>query len=238
MFIQSIANFKMVIALLEDDPDQYNLLRAWLEEDGNKCTVFDCGKDMIKALVRDSYDVLILDWLVPDMNGLEVLQWVRENVDWHIPVLFITQRDAEEDVVQALQGGADDYMAKPVKRAEMLARLQSIARRSQPSSPKSEVLEFQPYSLHRGTRSVTLEGESIDVTQKEFELTLFLFKNVGRILSRGYILETVWGQSAELNTRTVDTHISRLRRKLNINEDKGWRLTSIYQHGYRLERSE
>ena len=228
----------MVIALLEDDPDQYNLLRAWLEEDGNKCTVFDCGKDMIKALVRDSYDVLILDWLVPDMNGLEVLQWVRENVDWHIPVLFITQRDAEEDVVQALQGGADDYMAKPVKRAEMLARLQSIARRSQTSTPKSEVLEFQPYSLHRGTRSVTLEGESIDVTQKEFELTLFLFKNVGRILSRGYILETVWGQSAELNTRTVDTHISRLRRKLNINEDKGWRLTSIYQHGYRLERSE
>lgn len=228
----------MVIALLEDDPDQSTLLRAWLEDAGNKCTVFECGKDITKALVRDSYDLLILDWLVPDMNGLEVLQWVRENVDWHIPVLFITQRDAEEDVVQALQGGADDYMAKPVKRAEMLARIQSIARRSQTSNVKTDSLEFHPYTLHRSTRSVTLDGEPVEVTQKEFELTLFLFKNVGRILSRGYILETVWGQSAELNTRTVDTHISRLRRKLDINVDKGWRLSSIYQHGYRLERSE
>lgn len=228
----------MFIALLEDDTDQSDLLSAWLEDAGNKCAVFNSGKEITKSLLHESYDLLILDWLVPDMNGLEVLEWVRETVEWHIPVLFITQRDAEEDVVQALQGGADDYMAKPVKRGEMLARIQSISRRSQGASSGDDVLEFFPYTLQRSTRSLKLNGEPIDVTRKEFELTMFLFKNSGRILSRGYILETVWGRSAEVNTRTVDTHVSRLRRKLSILPENGWRLSSIYQHGYRLEKSE
>lgn len=228
----------MFIALLEDDTDQSDLLNAWLEDAGNKCAVFDSGKEITKSLLHESYDLLILDWLVPDMNGLEVLEWVRETLEWHIPVLFITQRDAEEDVVQALQGGADDYMAKPVKRGEMLARIQSISRRTQGVSSGDDVLEFPPYTLQRSTRSLKLNGESIDVTRKEFELTMFLFKNSGRVLSRGYILETVWGRSAEVNTRTVDTHVSRLRRKLSILPENGWRLSSIYQHGYRLEKSE
>lgn len=228
----------MFIALLEDDPDQSVLLRAWLEDAGHKCSVFSSGKEIIKSLLHDSYDILILDWLVPDMNGLEVLQWVRENVQWPIPVLFITQRDADEDIVQALQLGADDYMSKPVKKAEMLARVQSISRRSQSANTQEDALEFMPYKIMRSTSSVSLNGEAIEVTQKEFELLLFLFKNVGRILSRGHILESVWGLSAELNTRTVDTHVSKLRRKLAINADNGWRLSSIYQHGYRLERNE
>jgi len=225
------------IALLEDDKDQSILMQALLEDAGHKCVVFSSGKDMTMALVRESYDMLILDWLVPDMNGLEVLKWVRESLDWRVPVLFITQKDEEDDVVQALQGGADDYMSKPVKRAEMLARIESISRRSQ-QVPDNDELEFAPYTLQRSAKVVKLNDEVIDITRKEFELTLFLFRNVGRVLSRGYILETVWGRSAEVNTRTVDTHISRLRRKLSIGAETGWKLTSIYQHGYRLEKSE
>ena len=228
----------MHIALLEDDMDQSMLLQAWLEDAGHKCVVFSSGKDMTMALLHASYDLLILDWLVPDMNGLEVLKWVRENLDWHIPVLFITQRDEEENVVQALQGGADDYMAKPVKRGEMLARINSISRRAQQANVDDDELEFAPYTLQRSSKSVKLNGENIEVTRKEFELTLFFFRNAGRVLSRGYILETVWGRSAEVNTRTVDTHISRLRRKLAIGAENGWKLTSIYQHGYRLEKCE
>ena len=228
----------MHIALLEDDIDQSMLLQAWLEDAGHKCVVFNSGKDMTMALLHESYDLLILDWLVPDMNGLEVLKWVRENLDWHIPVLFITQRDEEENVVQALQGGADDYMAKPVKRGEMLARINSISRRTQQTNVDDDELEFAPYTLQRSSKSVKLNGEKIEVTRKEFELTLFFFRNAGRVLSRGYILETVWGRSAEVNTRTVDTHISRLRRKLAIGAENGWKLTSIYQHGYRLEKCE
>ena len=228
----------MHIALLEDDQDQSALVQAWLEDAGHKCVVYSSGKDMTMSLLHESYDLLVLDWLVPDMNGLEVLKWVRETIDWKIPVLFITQRDAEEDVVQALQGGADDYMSKPVKRAEMLARIDSISRRSQQSSVDDDVLEFSPYALKRSTKVIKLNDENIEVTRKEFELSLFFFRNAGRVLSRGYILETVWGRSAEVNTRTVDTHISRLRRKLAIGPENGWKLTSIYQHGYRLERCE
>jgi len=228
----------MHIALLEDDEDQSILMQALLEDAGHKCVVFSSGKDMTMALLRESYDMLILDWLVPDMNGLEVLKWVRESMDWRIPVLFITQKEKEEDVVQALQGGADDYMSKPVKRAEMLARIDSISRRTQQINVDDDELEFAPYILQRSSKTVKLNGENIEITRKEFELTLFLFRNVGRILSRGYILETVWGRSAEVNTRTVDTHVSRLRRKLSINVENGWKLTSIYQHGYRLEKCE
>ena len=228
----------MHIALLEDDPDQSTLLQAWLEDAGHKCVVYSSGKDITMSLLRESYDLLILDWLVPDMNGIEVMQWVRENLDWRIPVLFITQRDAEEDVVEALESGADDYMAKPVKRAEMLARIGSISRRAKNAQGEDDILEFTPYTLNRSSRTVKLNDENIEVTRKEFELTLFFFRNAGRVLSRGYILETVWGRSAEVNTRTVDTHISRLRRKLAISAENGWKLTSIYQHGYRLEKWE
>lgn len=228
----------MHIALLEDDEDQSALMQATLEDAGHKCAVFGSGKAMTMALLHESYDLLILDWVVPDMDGLEVLKWVRESMDWRIPVLFITQRDEEENVVQALQGGADDYMSKPVKRAEMLARIDSISRRSQQANADNDELEFSPYILQRTSKTVKLNGENIEITRKEFELTLFFFRNAGRVLSRGYILETVWGRSAEVNTRTVDTHISRLRRKLNIGVENGWKLTSIYQHGYRLEKSE
>ena len=226
----------MYIALLEDDPDQSTLLQAWLKEAGHKCEAFGFGKEFTMSLLRESYDLLILDWLIPDMNGIEVLEWVRDNLDWNIPILFITQQEEEHHVVQALQKGADDYMPKPVKRAEMLARIESISRRLHAHNSHDDVLEFMPYSLQRSTGMVRMRGENIEVTRKEFELTMFFFKNAGRVLSRGYILETVWGRSAEVNTRTVDTHISRLRHKLMIGPENNWRLTAIYQHGYRLEK--
>ena len=228
----------MFIALLEDDQDQSVLIQAWLEDANHKCKVFTSGKELTMALVKESYDLLILDWMVPDMDGMEVLGWVRENIEWKIPVLFVTQRDAEEDVVSALTGGADDYMAKPIKRAEMLARIESISRRSQANPVDEDILQYPPYTLQRSARIIKQHNQVIEVTQKEFELTLFLFKNAGRVLSRGYILETVWGRSAEVNTRTVDTHVSRLRRKLSLYKENVWQLSSIYQHGYRLEKTD
>lgn len=189
-----------------------------------------------RAIHNDSFDTLILDWLVPDMNGLDVLDRVRENLDWRIPILFITQRDSESHIVEALQHGADDYMSKPVKKAEMLARIEAISRRSHFINDNDEILEFPPYKLNLASRTIEMAGDVIDITHKEFELSLFFFRHHGRILSRGYILESVWGKSAELNTRTVDTHISRLRRKLSFAASNRWRLSSIYQLGYRLEQ--
>ncbi|MDX5151606.1 MAG: response regulator transcription factor [Acidiferrobacterales bacterium] len=225
----------MRIALLEDDKDQAALVNLWLEGAGHEVKIYPTGREFQKAVARDSYDLLVLDWILPDINGDEVLKWVRETVDWPIPVLFMTQRDAEEDVVHILELGADDYMSKPVSQAVLIARINALGRRARPRNENEQTTDYGAYNLDPKTHTVSVNGEAIELTSREFDLAWFLFRNSGRVLSRGHILEAVWGSSPDLNTRTVDTHISRLRKKLNISEENGWRLKAIYQHGYRLE---
>jgi two-component system, OmpR family, response regulator RegX3 len=227
--------WKVRIALLEDETHQAQLMQVWIEAAGHDCRAFNSGKQFIEALQRDTYDLLVLDWLLPDINGDEVLKWVREHLGWQLPVIFVTQKDSEADVVRGLELGADDYMAKPVKPQEMLARIAALGRRSQVTVDDG-VRAFGDFSVDIVTHTVMREGVAIELTHKEFELALFLFRNIGRLLSRGHILECVWGQSAQLNTRTVDTHISRIRNKLDLNPEHGWRLSGVYHHGYRLER--
>ncbi|MGH1537279.1 MAG: response regulator transcription factor [Gammaproteobacteria bacterium] len=225
----------MRIALLEDDLDQAKLIEVWLSDAGHQSYIYHAGAQMVGALSKESFDVVMLDWEVPDMSGFEILQWIRENLDWSCPVLFITQRDQQEDVVKALEAGADDYMAKPVDRAEMLARINAIHRRNNPPDDNDTIFEISPYVVDLKKRTIMCNGDRVELTQKEYELALFILRNVGKVLSRGYLLERVWGKNPEINTRTVDTHVSRLRRKLAFDKENGWKLTSVYQHGYRLE---
>lgn len=226
----------MRIALLEDDPAQAELMQTWLLGADHQCYHFGRGRAFLKAIVHDTFDLVVIDWGLPDMGGDEVLTRLRASLDWYIPVLFITSRDREEDIVHALQQGADDYMIKPVKRAETLARIAALERRTQPEHDKKRLLELSPYRVDTKNRSITREGTVIELTHKEFDLALFLFRNRGRLLSRGHILESVWGKRPDLNTRTVDTHVSRIRGKLGLTPENGWRLSAIYQHGYRLEQ--
>lgn len=228
----------MRIALLEDDKHQADVMQVWLQAVGHDCQSFQSAAAFKENVQQQRYDLFILDWILPDSNGIEVLLWVREQLDWPIPVIFVTQMDGEEDVVLALEKGADDYMTKPVKPLEMLARITALGRRAYPQTEQAEVLEFGEYRLNTNGRTVDWAGEKIDLTHKEFDLSLFLFRNLGRLLSRGLILESVWGTTAELNTRTVDTHISRIRNKLGLIPEHGWKLSAVYQHGYRLERLE
>lgn len=226
----------MRIALLEDDPDIAQLEQLWLEQAGHDCVHFMLGRELTHALGRESFDLLVLDWLLPDISGIEVLEWVRRNLDWPIPILFVTRRDSEEDIVLALSRGADDYMVKPVRQREMLARIQALERRTPRADEQDQTLQAPPYRIDLRSRSVSVDGQKAELTQKEFDLAVFLFRHQGRILSRSHILESVWGHSSRLNTRTVDTHVSRVRHKLGLNEANGWRLSAVYQHGYRLER--
>jgi len=226
----------MRIVILEDDRDQADLLLAWLEEAGHQCDIFPDGNAFIRAYNKDSYDLVLLDWMVPKVSGIDVLRHLRDHLDQLVPVVFITQRDAEEDIVEALQAGADDYMAKPVRHMETMARVNAIARRvGFGEEHTSDQYDFAPYNIDTKLRQITIHGEIVEMTQKEYELTLFLFKNLGRVISRGHLLEMVWGTSSSLNTRTVDTHISRLRSKLDLDSQSSWKLTSVYRHGYRLE---
>jgi two-component system response regulator RegX3 len=227
----------MRIALLEDDKDQADLVATWLKGAGHSCHVFARGKDLTHAAQRESFDLFLLDWQVPGMSGAEVLVWIRSNIAEPLPVLFVTARQREEDIVYALSSGADDYMVKPLGKLELLARIDALARRMRPGLRQEEdLLEFGRLNVDCRNRQVRLDGAVVTMTQKDYELALFLLRNIGRLLSRGHILEMVWGQSAELNTRTVDTHVSRIRGKLQLTPENGWRLSAVYQHGYRLER--
>ncbi len=224
----------MRIALLEDDPLVVQLMQRWLREAGHEVVVFTEGRRLMRELSFESFDLAVLDWMLPDVEGIEVLRWLREQIHWQLPVLFATGRDEEADVVAALEAGADDYMIKPLRQRELLARITALQRRTVPlvaNNPWS----YPPYRFDPQTSTVFIDDEPVELTHREFELALFLFRANGRVLSRNHLLESVWGINQHLNTRTVDTHISRLRNKLQIKPERGWQLRAVYQHGYRLD---
>jgi DNA-binding response OmpR family regulator len=223
------------VALLEDDKDMCAIMRTWLDAAGHDVHEYSNARDFMRIVARESYDLFLLDCNLPDLSGHEVLQWLRRDRGDKTPTLFVTARDAEEDVVAALQGGADDYMIKPVRQGELLARIDAVMRRARPA-PESSSLEDGAYHFDLAHKQLSVHGESVVLTEKEFELAVFLFRNVGRLLSRGHLLESVWGRSAEVATRTVDTHVSRVRGKLALRPENGFRLTPTYNYGYRLER--
>ncbi len=223
------------IAYLEDDKVQSAVMKEWLEGEGFACRTFDNADSFMHELRHETYDLLILDWELPGKSGVEVLRWLRGEREWDLPVFFITHRDGEADIVEALEKGADDYLTKPVNREIMLARIKALVRRH---NNRRDVIEIGPFQLLKERKTLLLEGRPVEMTEKEFLLAWMLFSNIGRLLSRDHLLESIWGFGPGLMTRTVDTHISRLRRKLALTPEKGWRLKAVYHQGYRLEQLE
>jgi len=226
----------MRVAILEDDAAQAATLASWLAAAGHDCHVYPAGKSLLKDASRESFDLFVLDWDVPELSGLHVLRWIRRALPRAIPVLFVTYRDAEQDIVEALNRGADDYLPKPVRHAEVLARVNALLRRAWPEAG-AEAAEFPPYSFNVDENRVSRDGQDILLAQKEFAVALFLFRHLGRLVSRGHLFEAVWGRGAELSSRTIDTHVSRVRSKLKLRPENGYRLVPVYSYGYRLERS-
>ena len=226
----------MRIAVLDNDHSQIDLISQVLSSAGHSCHAFDSGKEMLLQLRRESYDMLIIHWQAFDASGPEVLRWVRERLPANLPVMFITSRSGEDDIVAGLAAGADDYMIKPVRRGELLARVQALLRRAYPSQNTSEQIRFGKYVFEARTTRLTMDGVPVEVTQKEFDLALLFFRNIGRPLSRAYILEAVWARDIEIPSRTMDTHVSRVRSKLHLRPEHGFRLAPVYSYGYRLEQ--
>jgi len=223
------------IAILEDDPDQLALIRKWVSEDGHDVHAFADGRETMKQAGRESFDLFVLDWQVPDVSGADVLMWIRANVSKRVPVLFVTVRDAEQDIVFALENGADDYVVKPARKAELLARVNALLRRAYPREEEVRLV-FPPFEIDTQHGVIKRQGVKVDLTPKEFDLAVVLFRNMGRLLSRGHLQEAVWGRSGDLHTRTVDTHVSQVRKKLDLRPETGYRVVPIYNYGYRLEQ--
>ncbi|TAK91600.1 MAG: response regulator transcription factor [Burkholderiaceae bacterium] len=228
----------MRIAILDDDKTQLALVSTCLISAGHHCHTFTQGKELLHHLRRESFDLLVLDWQVPDLSGLEVLEWVRKNVAVAVPVpvLFMTGRASESDIVDALAAGADDYMVKPIRRAELVARVNALLRRAYPNLQPAEVLRFKQHTFDPHTCEATLDGHPVEMTRKEFDLAVLLFHNIGRALSRSHIMEAVWGRDPNVPSRSMDTHISRVRSKLDLRPNRGYRLSPVYSYGYRLEQ--
>lgn len=226
----------MHIGIAEDDPDQADLLVFWLAGGQHTCRVFPSAAGFLDGLKKESFDLLLIDWMLPDGNGGELLVWVRANLGWDVPVIMVTARDDEETVCTALRAGADDYVVKPPQPAALLARIGAVGRRVRQGG--LPVLRMGAYEVDIQRHRVTVQGEPITLTQKEFDLTAYLFQSPGKLLSRDHLLNKVWGLNADVDTRTVDTHVSRLRKKLTLDGSLGWRMVPVYGYGYRFDRVE
>ncbi|MDR6536285.1 response regulator transcription factor [Variovorax soli] len=228
----------MRVAALDDDVDQLDLVRCTLQAIGHDCHVFSGGAALRRELQRETFDLLVLDWHLPDITGPEIVRWIRSNLQARIPILFVTNRHEERDVIEGLAAGADDFMVKPVRVGELAARVRALLRRAY-ADPQPDEQSWGRYRFVLASRQLEIEGKPVALTQKEFDLALFLFRNAGRLISRKHLLETIWGVSnppgTGLMSRSLDTHISRVRTILGLRPASGYRLASIYGQGYRFE---
>jgi DNA-binding response OmpR family regulator len=228
----------MRIAYLEDDAEYAATVNTWLREAGYDVNWFSSGLECARVVAAERYDACLLDWSVKDLAGIEVMARLRVKLLQSMPpVLFVTGRDSEQDVVEALNAGADDYLVKPFSRAILLVRLQAVLRRYVVNSGGlPQIQDFGRLVIDHGRRQVSLEGRIVSMTEREIDLALHFFQNIGRLLTRDHLIKVIWALPADIDTRTVDVHVSALRRKLGIRSEFGWRLVSVYGHGYRLER--
>lgn len=232
----------MRVAILDDEPaelrrvEQTLLQMAEPEENAWSLHSFERGEDLLRELRRETYDLLILDWQLPDLSGLALLRWTREHMDAPPSAIMLTSRDTEGDIVQALNAGADDYVSKPFRPNELKARVAAVLRRrhSQHRSA-AEVLSFNDLVFDDAELTVNRSGHPIAMTEREYRLAKCLFTNLGRPLSREYLYQRFWPHEEIESSRPLDTHIYRLRNKLGLTADRGWQLLTIYGYGYRLE---
>ncbi len=226
----------MNIAVVDDDQELAALICLWLEQAGHVCQAFHEAEDFRRAILDNrNFDIVLLDWVMPGLDGEQLLHWLRRQPVGNLAVIFVTARDTEDDMVRILNQGADDYLVKPVSQRALLARVGAVARRL-PGRQNGGRLRIGPYDIDVEARRIRRGDEPVRLTDKEFELAHFLFRNLGRLLTREQILASVWGYEADVNTRTIDTHISRIRKKLQLVPEQGWRLASVYHQGYRLEQ--
>ena len=225
----------MRIAIADDDPENVAFLSEIVEDMGHISVGFSDGNAVLNALLRDTFDLVILDWMMPGQDGMTLLGKIRDSVESAPPILMMTARSAKQDVADALNAGADDYVTKPEDRQVVAARIAALLRRHSAAANFDPVATYGIYTLDRIAQTVRFQGQEVTLTAKEFDLADLMFRNLDRTLSRAYIMETIWRTNATLTTRTLDMHISRVRSKLELRPENGFRIFTVFGYGYRLE---
>lgn len=212
------------ILIVEDEEAISNLIRMSLQKAGYSCEQAMYGESAADRIAEHTYDLVLLDIMLPGMNGYELLNYIKTT---NMPVIFITAMGTLDDKVKGLKAGADDYITKPFEMVELLARVESVLRRYHKSE---ERIEVDDVIIDIPSRTVTRQGEAVKLTLKEFELLLFLVRNRNIALYRETIYENIWQSEYMGDGRTVDLHIQRLRKKLHWED----RIHTVYKVGYRF----
>lgn len=213
------------ILIVEDEEAIANLIRMNLTKAGYQCELAYDGEEAADKIEKKDYDLILLDIMLPKLNGYEVLEYAKA-VD--IPVIFLTAMGDTQQKVKGLRLGAEDYIAKPFEIAELLARVETVLRRFRKTEQKQTLFDIE---IDMQSRRVTKDGREVDLTTKEYELLLLFLRNKNRALYRETIYESVWGGEYSGAGRTVDLHVQRLKKKLGLEEH----IAAIYKVGYRLE---
>ena len=220
------------ILVAEDDPDIASLLAHYLQRAGFEADMVSSGRDVMPRIKKAPPDLLLLDIMLPGLDGLEVCRAVRS--DEHTaatPIIMITAKGEESDRIVGLELGADDYITKPFSPNEVVARIRALLRRATRTGPGDGRLTYGPLTMDVDRHMVRIHDEEVRLTAKEFLLLQYLMQHRGRVLSRDLLLSDVWGYSYTGGTRTVDVHVRRLREKLPFLTDA---LVTVKQFGYKL----
>ena len=224
------------VLIVEDETALLTLLRYNLEKEGFAVSAAHDGEEALLQLKEAKPDAVLLDWMLPRVSGIEVCRQIRRTPAWRdLPVIMLTARGEEGDRVRGLDSGADDYVVKPFSPNERIARLRAVIRRARPAA-NAETLRFSDLALDLSAHKVSRNGKLIHLGPTEFRLVRFLMERPGRVFSREQLLDAVWGRDAEVELRTVDVHIRRLRKALN-GGDRTDVIRTVRAAGYALDEA-
>jgi len=226
------------IAILEDDRELAASLKSFLDESNHVAEIFNTGDALLYALKQKVFDLFLLDWTLPvGLTGFDVLTHIRTNLCLDTPIIFLSAQYEEERVANALNSGADDYIIKPMRHLEFLARIKSVERRK--DNHRVEPVRFDQtiagYTFDSMYFKVSFRGRDVELSQREFQLAQLLFSELNRPIPRNKLLLAIWGATEVDMSRSLDVHISKVRKVLELTSDQSTaRLSSIYGFGYRL----
>ncbi|HVY06520.1 MAG TPA: response regulator transcription factor [Burkholderiales bacterium] len=223
------------ILLIEDDPRLASLVSEYLGDAGYRVTVAGTGAEGLELAAREPFDALVLDLMLPDLDGLEVCRRLRAASA--LSILMLTARGDAMDRVVGLEMGADDYLPKPFEPRELLARVRAILRRGK-GGPAADVLRFGRLEIDRGAHAVRVDGEARDLTGHQFTLLLLLAENAGRVLSRETLMDKLKGEALEAFDRSIDVHVSRIRAAIEDDAKRPRRIVTVRGSGYVFVRNQ
>ena len=225
---------KAKIFIVEDEPSIVQLVKYNLEKENFKVLVSNNGEEGLQEIKKTEPDLILLDWMLPDLSGIDICKALRKDIKFkNIPIIMLTARSQEEDKVLGLNVGADDYLPKPFSNLELIARVNALLRRSKPSVAE-DVISFQDLKIDRLQRKVFRGNVEIKLGPTEYKLINFFVKNPSRVYSREQLLENIWTSSINVELRTVDVHIRRLRKEINLPNTKNL-IRTVRSAGYALD---